>query len=86
MDEKEVRAKLMGCAAAAVEEMIAAMKRAPADNIVGGSEWPVHDAGKKFTRECFQALVGERMTQAEPERPAFSPTASRGNRPKSAGA
>lgn len=86
MDEKQVREKLMACAAVAVDEMISAMKRAPGNNIVGGSEWQVHDAGEKFNRECFQTLVGARIAEAIPEGTAFSPGASGGRRQGAAGA
>jgi hypothetical protein len=88
MDENALREKLMARAAVAVEAMIAAMKAAPPNNIIGGSEWPVHEAGDRFRQECFQALVGERVAEEEARRAAFSPSpqAARGSGHGAAGA
>lgn len=78
MDEQQLRAELMARATVMVDEMIAAMQRAPAGNIVGGSEWEVHGVAERCKRDCFQSLVNARVREAVPERTAFSPGASGG--------
>ena len=58
MDEKALRDKLMAKAALAVDELIVAIKKAPRNNIIGGSEWQVHDVGKELAQQLGHEWLG----------------------------
>jgi hypothetical protein len=57
-----------------VDEAMAAMDKAPANNIIGGSEWGVQDAVMKAKKRMYEKLVQSVVARADSRiKSSFSP-------------
>ena len=78
-ERAKLRAELMTECEAMVDEAIAAMDKAPANNIIGGSEWGVQDAVMKAKQRIFERLVQSRIQIKDSQTgKSFSPSGQRG--------
>ena len=70
----KLRAELLLECEGMVDEAMAAMDKAPQNNIIGGSEWGVQEAVMKAKRRIFEKLVQAATSRADSRmRSSFSP-------------
>ena len=73
-ERAELRAALLVECMKMADESLAAMDQAPANNIIGGSEWGVQEAVMKAKQRIFERLVQAKVRQIDAsERASFSP-------------
>jgi hypothetical protein len=61
----KLRSELLQECETMVDEAMAAMEKAPANNIIGGSEWGVQDAVMKAKKRLFEKLVQSAISRAD---------------------